>query len=152
MDWLTIAERFGLPCLILVAVGYAVAWIAKRLLGEQGVITLAAGRLFGDGGLAERVGGKYLTLMEALEDASRREAQFQTDSRAFQVAHGKQASTASEMLQQIRDNTNGLAAAGLHGCDLLEQVEMELQAVNSNVSWRPYLERIRESLRSLVQA
>lgn len=152
MDWLTIAERFGMPCVMLAAIGYAVFWVAKRLIGESGILTNAAAKLFGDGGVAERVTARYLALMEALQEASHREAQFQADAKQFQASHGLQSQLACEMLERIRNNTTALAEAGLHGCDLLEQVERELQATNSTVNWRTYLDRIRESLRDLQNA
>lgn len=112
----TIAERFGLATAILTVVGFAAAYVLRRLFAK------------GDG-ILTRVGERHLLFIDSLEDTHKSLAE---STQTLTATAGAGTRTLAELVDLHEDpesnfSTVRLHRAGVHACDVLEQVVEALE-------------------------
>lgn len=129
---LTMIERFGVSVTLLVALALGAAYVLKRLIGEEGIVTT----------LSRSVGPRLVKFFDAIEDVTAKTASLQEKMIGASELHHVAATAACKEVTHISRSNDQIMQAGLHACDLLEN----LQSRVGEKAFEPHLSRIRSAL------
>lgn len=106
MDWLEAVERIGLAGVTVLFGGICLAWLGRRFLGADGLLTKASQR--------------HIQFIDKTEDLMQDSLNLQT--KAIDLAHEATADHAKSLR-----STQKMRRAGLSACDVLEKISHKME-------------------------
>lgn len=106
MSWVEAVERIGLAGSVVVMFGLGMAWLGRRLFGDNGLVSAASQR--------------HLQFIDKTEDLMH-------DSLHLQTQAIEMASEATADGAKALDSTLKMRRAGLCACDVLEKVAAKME-------------------------
>jgi len=112
MDWVKAVEQIGITGVIILFIGLCVAWLGRRLLGENGMLT--------------KVADRHVAFVDRTEDLMDESLKLQAKAVEVSVTMAETIAEAGEAHHQIRKQTKQFRRAAVVACDVLEKIASKL--------------------------